>query len=273
MKLLFSILLSLCITASLFCGIPQEKDISTFFDEVNKPFALSINGCNFNSSFYVGGIPHFNIEAGVTGLGFNIKKPDGKGDIKCAISMFSVEGNMGIFKGFSPAPLWSGFLGFEAGVRGSITPLFGALNEYKQKYPYGFSGLAKLNLLKNIGFIPAVSFSTEYSYLMAPKFRFSDIQTGEESFCSFSQSSFYYHFDIRENIGLVYIYTGTGWISSTIEGNYDTEENERDINSESETSNKFWFGLTIPVELIDVNLEFGKAGPYGFYGAALGFRM
>ena len=272
MRLLFPALLSLLLITSLFAGIPTEQDIRTFLDEINQPFILSINGCNFNSSFFLSGIPHFNVETGMTGLEFSIKNPKGEDTFKNTISTFYLKGSMGIFGGFTPVSSWRGFLGIEIGAQGSISPMLGTLKQYKQKNPFSASFVSKLNLLKNYEFIPTVSFSFEYTYVFDTKFRFSNHTEGHAS-CSFNINSLYYHFDIRENLGLVNIYAGIGWISATLNGNYIIEENEGDYRVEPGILSKFNLGLTVPVELIDVNLEFGKSGSFGFYGAALGFRM
>lgn len=273
MRLLFLTFLFLLIITLLFAEIPTEQNLRIFLGELNNPIALTVNGGNFNSSFYLAGIPHFNIETGVTSLGFSIKDPVGMGTIKTNISMFHLKGSFGLFKGFSPTRSWKGFLGIETGVKGFTSPLLGTFNQYKERYPYGFLVTTKLNLLKNSGFIPSISFSFDYSYLFDGKLKFIDRQTNEKASCSFHQNSLYYHFAIRENLGLVHLYTGFGWLSPTLKADYVIEENEGALTSEPETLNKFYFGLTVPVELIDINLEFGKSQSYGYYGAALGFRM
>lgn len=273
MRLFLLILISLLIPTLLFSGIPTEEDLTIFLDEINKLFALTINGGNFNSSFYLAGIPHFNIETGVSSLESSIKNPEGEETIKTSISMFHLKGSMGVFKGFTPTPSWKGFLGIETGVKGSISPLLGTLNQFKEKYPYSLSLITKLNLLKNYGFIPAISFSFEYSYLFDGQFKFFDKQTEETAFCSFKLTTLYYHLDIRENLRLVEIYTGIGWVSPTLKGNYEVNDATGDITFKPGTLSKLYFGLTVPAELIDVNLEFGKSQTYGFYGIALGFRM
>lgn len=272
MKYLVVSLTILFLTSLLFSA-PTEQDIKTFLEEINTPFSLGVNGGNFNSSFYSGGIFHFNLETGVTGLEFEIKNPEGEGQINCAISMFHVKGTAGIFSGFTPASSWQGFLGLEAGTKLFISPLFGTLNEYRKTFPYGFSLLSKLNLLKNRGFIPALSFAFEYSYLANTDFEFGDAFSGEQSICSFNHSSFYYHIDVRENIGLFDLYGGYGWISPTLKGNYETEFRKGDVSFSPTNIGKYYFGITVPVYLVDVNLELGKSGPYGFYGAAFGFRI
>jgi hypothetical protein len=272
MKYLAVFLITIFSTSLLFSA-PTKQDIETFLEEINTPFSLGISGGNFNSSFYTGGILHFNLEAGVTGLGFDMKNPEGKGDINCSISMFHVKGTAGIFSGFTPVSSWQGFLGLEAGTGFFISPQFGQLNEYRGTFPYGFSLLSKLNLLKNRGFIPALSFTFEYSYLVDTDFKFGGGFSEEKSTCSLNQSSFYYHIDIRENIGLFNLYSGYGWILPTLKGKYETEYREGDITISPPNIGKYYFGITVPVYLVDVNLELGRSGPYGFYGAAFGFRI
>lgn len=268
-----AILLIIILSTSLLFSAPTKQDIETFMEEINTPFTLTISGGNFNSSFYTGGLLHFNLEAGITGLGFNMKDPEGKGDINCSISMFHAKGTAGIFSGFTPVSSWEGFLGLEAGTGLFISPQFGQLNEYRGTFPFGFSLLSKLNLLKNRGLIPALSFTFEYSYMADTDFEFGDSFSGEKSICSFNHSSFYYHIDIRESIGLFDLYTGYGWISPTLKGTYETGNREGDITISPPNIGKYYFGMTVPVYLVDVNLELGKSGPYGFYGAAFGFRI
>ncbi|OQX56668.1 MAG: hypothetical protein B5M53_00370 [Candidatus Cloacimonas sp. 4484_209] len=273
MKKIYIFFVLLFVSTSLSATIPSEQVLQEFLSDLNKPLALTINGGNFTSSSYLPGIPHFLVESGISGIQFNMRNPEGEGKIKTAISMFNIKANFGIFRGFSLMPNWKGFLGLEAGIKGSEFPLLGNLLKYKKKYPFIFSLSTKCNFIKSYHFIPNISFSFEYSQLFDEEFQFIDESKHETASCSFNHHSLYYHIDMREKFALVDFYAGIGWISSALQSDYTIVENTGSFTSENISINKFYFGITIPVELIDVSLEFGRSGSYGFYGAAFGFKM
>ncbi len=273
MKILLLFLLIFTVTVNLFTAVPTRQDMRTFLTDLSEPLGITANGGNFNSSIYLGGIAHFNLESGVTALGCNIKNPVGEGNVKTSISMFYFKGTFGIFSGFNPTGSWKGFLGIETAIKGYGSPLFGILKKYKEKSPFGFTLTAKANLLKNKGFIPCFSFSFDYGSLLATKFRFADAQLHDKANCSLTMTTFAYHLDLRETFLLVDIYTGFGWLVPSMNGTYTINDYDGEITYNQGTLTKFYFGIAVPVELIDVNLEFGKSGALGYYGAALGFRM
>jgi len=259
--------------AILCAQIPSEQDIVDFLADLNTPLALTASGGIYNSSCNLAGIPHFNIDAGITSIGATIKDPVGQGDLNATISFFHVKATIGLLEGFNPAPLWKGLMGFEAGIKGFTSPLLGALYKHADGYPYGFGLLAKLNLLKEEGTIPAISFTFEYNSLLNTDFSFIDYATNTRASCSLTQSSFYYHLDLREKLGVVYVYTGIGWVMPSTDAEYTIDENEGAFTSESISLSKYHFGLSIPIDLVDVNLEVGQSESKSFFGASLGFKM
>jgi|GEM_PF-3652351 len=273
MKKQLTLLFISMMTPSLFAAVPTPQNMREFLTDFSEPLGITINGGNFNSSAYLSGIPHFNLESGVTALECEIKNPVGEGNLKTSISVFYAKATFGLFKGFNPTTSWKGFMGIETGIKGYGSPLFGTLNKYKEKSPFGLSLTGKLNLLKNKGLIPAFSFFFDYNSLLSMKFQFIDRQTHEKANSSINMSTFAYHLELRESLPLVDIYTGFAWLTPSMKGTYTINDYEREINYTQGTLTQFHFGIAVPVELIDVNLEVGKAGKLGYYGAALGFRM
>jgi hypothetical protein len=274
MKKIITILLMALISTSAFAAIPSEPEMREFLNDLSIPFGVTSSGGIYNTSFYSGGIPHFNIDMGVTSSGAEIKNPEGQGDMKTTFSIFHLKGIGGLFKGFQPTSSWAGFLGLEVGAKLFTSPMFGGLNESSKGYPYGFSVLSKVNLLKNKNLTPALSFTFEYNSLLNGEFRFHDFNAGEVASCTYSISSLFYHIDIRERVGLVYLYSGFGWLSPSLKGTYTISNRETDFTSSDEgTLTKYYLGLSVPIELIDANLEIGKSETLGYFGASLGFRM
>jgi hypothetical protein len=267
------------ITAVLFCSavlsgaLPTERSMGIFLDDLTIPFAITTNGCNFNSSVYLGGVPHFNINAGVTSTGASITDPVTGAETSPTLSMLEIKGTAGLLEGFSPASSWQGLFGLEAGVKTFLAPLFGDIGKDKEGYPYGFGGLAKLNILRGSEMIPSLSFSLEYTYLLNGSFEYHDYEVQESALCTFTLSSFFYHADMITQFNMVALHAGIGWVAPKLEGDYTISDTEGTFVSEAATLFKYYGGLTFPIDLVDVSFEAGQADQSTFFGIGVGLRM
>ncbi len=273
MRLLVPTISVLLCCAMLSGAIPTERSLTGFLDDLNIPFAVTVNGCNFNSSLYLGGIPHFNITAGITSTGTVITDPVTEGDINPTLSVFHVKGTAGLLKGFSPTPSWQGLFGLEVGVKTFAFPLFGDIGKDKESYPYGFGGLAKISMLGGSEFIPALSFSLEYTYLLNGAFEYHDYEAQESASCAFTLNSFYYHVDMIAKFNLANVHAGIGWITPNLKADYSIADMNRTFQTESITLLKYYGGLSVPIDLVDVSFEIGQAEQNAFFGIGVGLRM
>jgi hypothetical protein len=266
------IILPFCL--SLVSGaIPTEPSLNSFLEDLNIPFAIGINGCNFNSAINLAGTPHFNVNAGVTSTGASILDPLTDAEMKPTLSFFHIKGSAGLLKGFSPTPAWQGLFGLEVGVKGFATPLLGDIGKNKESYPYGFGGLAKLILLRGSDFIPSLSFSFEYTYLFNGAFEYHDYENQESAYCSFTLNTLYYHLDMMGRFNLASVHAGIGWLSPQLKSDYTIAAADGTFESEPVTLLKYYGGLSVPIELVDVSFEIGQADQNTFFGIGAGFRM
>lgn len=273
MRLLVPAIAVLICHAVLFGALPTERSMNTFLDEISIPFAVVVNGCNFNSSLYLGGTPHFSINAGISSTGATITNAATQLEMKTTLSLFHVKGTAGLLQGLSPAPSWQGLFGLEVGAKAFATPLFGDIGKEKESYPYGFGGLAKISLLKGIEIVPSLSFSLEYTYLLNGAFEYHDYELQESARCEFTLSSLYYHFDMMSKFNIVGIHAGIGWIAPRLQGDYSIADEAGTFETESISLFKYYGGLSIPVDLVDVSFEAGQADQNTFFGIGAGFRM
>jgi hypothetical protein len=273
MKLLVPFTAVLLCYAILTAAIPTERLMTDFLDDLNIPFAVTANGCNLNSSLYLGGTPHFNISAGVTSAATAITDPATGLDMEPTLSMFHIKGTAGLLEGFSPTSFWQGLFGLEVGAKTFVSPLFGDIGKNKEGFPYGLGGLAKVSILKGSEFIPALSFSFEYTYLLNGSFEYRDYEAQESATCAFTLSSFYYHLDMMTQFNLINVHGGIGWINPSLEADYTIVDSDGTFESESPSLFKYYGGLSVPVELVDVSIEIGQADQNTFFGIGAGFRM
>jgi hypothetical protein len=273
MKLLVPITAVLLCSTMLSGAIPTQRSMTIFLDDLNIPFAVTANGCNFNSSLSLGGVPHFNINAGVTSAGAVIVDPTTEGETKPTLSIFHIKGTIGLLEGFGPTPSWQGLFGLELGAKAFVSPLFGDIGKDKDSFPYGLGGLAKISMLKGTEIIPDLSFSLEYTYLLNGAFKYHDYEAQETATCEFTLSSLYYHLDMMTKLNLVGLHAGIGWISPKLKADFTIADAEGIFESESVSLLKYYGGLSVPVDLVDVSFEIGQADQNTFFGIGVGLRM
>ncbi len=273
MKFLLTITVLLVLASLISAAIPTASSMRDFLSDLNEPLAVMVNGCNFNASLYLGGTPHFNITAGVTSTGSSINDAAAEGKLEQVLSLFHIKGTAGLLEGFSPAPSWQGLGGVEVGAKAFAVPLFGDIGKNRERYPYGLGGFAKLNLLRGSQIIPTLSFSFEYNHLFNGAFEYHDYASQETAKCAFTLSSFYYHLDMMTQFNLINVHAGIGWITPSLKADFTIADSDEIFESEQLSLFKYYGGVSVPVELVDVSIEAGQADQNTFFGIGIGFRM
>ena len=207
----------LSLPAQAQLNVTSEEDVKSLLDQITPPLILTISGGPLATANTLGGLPHFRLGGGVQLLSVNFHEP-GKptnDTTHLLIPSLAFQGRVGIFPGIRVAPGVGGILAVDGIYRLGYFPIKQLDN------PKYYSVGARVGLLRDRGFVPALSGSVMYSTFMK-KLEFSSEVSGVEVYhvIDYKMSIVSYRADFSKRLALFAPYVGLGLDDFNATANY-----------------------------------------------------
>ncbi len=265
-RALFAVLCSM-FWLSLF-GQTQD-DIEYALNEIAKPLGGVANDAILQDANTLGGMPHFRITGGINLRTIEFNDPEVPDSLtKWTAGALSFEGRIGLFKGKTLGPTFSGVGSTDLLLRFAFYPM-GDKDSLRFVPLFGI-GL-KTALMRESLVAPAISVSLQYTASQA----FELVDAGEEVYAKFNMRVFSMRADISKNLFVLTGYAGIGFNINSLDADIWYMEGLNRIHGQytvSPSATKLYAGLQKYILIVGLHGELGLSGDvlYGALGLSAG---
>ncbi len=229
-----------------------KEDVETTAGSFIDGAASFISAGILNTAGAEGGLPHFDVGAGINLTAFKFTHPLTGQKLTFPGFMPVLYGELGVFSGISITPLINGVGAID--VMGRVMPTMPTKDYFNQDItPSYMAGGVRLQILKDqlVPPTPAVSVTLMYHSFGNVGFQFDTLYT------DFSLTDFSIHADVSKSLLFVSPYVGAGYDSYNLKGQYWTASNttKQDIASFKGNHMRYYGGLKFSILLVKLFLE------------------
>lgn len=256
----------------------DSTEVKIFLNTLVETVGQAISGGVLWSANTHGGLPHFQMGAGLNVVGIEAVNPTDTSETLVAVvpTMF-LFGGIGILKGFNLSPMVGGIGSVDLIGRFGQFPTVGEYRKYAEMAPAIFGGGIRMGLLRNSLIAPAVSLTFAYTRTSQMMYVFSD--STAEAWAKLKLSTLSLHVDISKNLLLITPYAGIGWDWHEFNASWEVDyvnplmEDDSGGMDLKPSSRRLYAGAELCLVIIHLNLEGGLTGGNGFVaaGARIGF--
>lgn len=196
----------------------SEAEVHSLLDQITAPMTLTISGGPLTTANTLGGLPHFRLGGGIQLLGLHFHQP-GKAENdtdNILLPSLAFQGRLGIFPGIRASHEVGGILAVDGLYRLGYFPIKQLDN------PKYFGVGARVGLLRDRGFVPALSGSVLYSNFLKT-LAFSNEVSGVTVYnvLTYKMNIISYRADFSKRLALFTPYVGIGLDDFNATANYD----------------------------------------------------
>jgi hypothetical protein len=281
------LILVLCAWWVLLSGSAQaqftfttEAEVQNLLEEITDPLTLTISGGPLSSANTLGGLPHFRLGGGAQVLGLHFHQPGNPANDTQSIYLPSLafQGRLGIFPGIRATHAVGGILAVDGIYRLGYFPIQQLDN------PKFYSIGARVGLLRDRGFVPALSGNVIYSNFLKT-LAFSNVvelygvQVPIYQVLEYKMSIVSYRVDLSKRLLLFTPYVGLGLDDFQATANYQYRDSTNTLQGNRTWNFKrllkrSYYGVQFGGAVFATTLELGFAEgghPHFAAGMSVGF--
>jgi len=261
---LFFILFAVSLSAQ------TKEDIEYALNEIAKPLGGIVNDAVLEDANTLGGLPHFNVTAGINLRSVTFKDPDDpENNEEWTAGAISFEGRVGLFKGKSIAPTIGGVGSADLLFRLAFYPM--GNDDSTSFVPLVGIGL-KLGVIRESLTTPAISITAQYTG--SSKFELSD---SSGTYAEFTMKVLSFRTDVSKNLFIVTPYAGVGFNINSMNAHICYHDPCYmpcyESYAVSPSATRLYLGLHKQIFVLGLNVEGGLSGDKFYWAVGVSAGM